>query len=556
MAKTLLVAQREYLENLRTKTFWIGILFMPVLIVVSFTVPFILEKAKDVRRYTVIDHSGWLAESIFRQIEGPDTRKVFEEILARGATGGETTESEAEDPEPKREPRIESPLPPELMQLYPVLSMVDRAGELERLANQIDRLRTPEGSEWLANLPPDLLPPELDIEKAHEAFLETFERLHDWWSELPEEEQESLLGTESPGQYRREVFEDLGEDPLEALNEKLRDGEIFAYFVIAEGVERGQGKSLYVSQNRSDPALRRWFERMAASKIRDRVIEESQVDPRVADLIRNPIDFEETRLSEEGKVEKATGEDTLRQFVPVAFVYLLWIAIFTMAQMLLTNTVEEKSNRILEVLLSSISPLQIMMGKIFGIAATGLTVLGSWVFFLILALKLAPHFFAEAPDFDFMVVIDDPLYLSSFLGYFLLGFLFHASILAGLGSVCTSIKEAQNLMMPVTLLLMLPLLAMLPIAKDPNGTLARVLSFVPPFTPFVMMNRAAGPPELWEYILTTVLMVVSVIGAMWAAARVFRVGILLTGKPPRLFEILRWLRAHVDDMPEIPDHDE
>jgi len=78
--------------------------------------------------------------------------------------------------------------------------------------------------------------------------------------------------------------------------------------------------------------------------------------------------------------------------------------------------------------------------------------------------------------------------------------------------------------------------------RDPNGTLAKVLSYIPPFTPFVMMNRAAGPPETWEYAVTTVLLVASIAAAFWAAAKIFRVGILMTGKPPKLGELWRWVR--------------
>jgi ABC-2 type transport system permease protein len=93
--------------------------------------------------------------------------------------------------------------------------------------------------------------------------------------------------------------------------------------------------------------------------------------------------------------------------------------------------------------------------------------------------------------------------------------------------------------------LMVPLIVMIPIGKDPNGTLAKVMSYVPPFTPFVMMNRAAAPPTMFEYVATTILLLVSVGAAMWAAAKIFRIGVLLTGKPPKIREIFRWIKAPV-----------
>ena len=105
---------------------------------------------------------------------------------------------------------------------------------------------------------------------------------------------------------------------------------------------------------------------------------------------------------------------------------------------------------------------------------------------------------------------------------------------------CNSIKETQNLMTPIILPMMIPLLSMFSIVKDPNGILARILSFIPPFTPFVMMNRAAGPPAAWEYLATTILLLATIVVTLRGTAKVFRIGVLMTGKPPRLLEILRW----------------
>jgi ABC-type Na+ efflux pump permease subunit len=229
----------------------------------------------------------------------------------------------------------------------------------------------------------------------------------------------------------------------------------------------------------------------------------------------------------------------------VAFVYLLWISVFVIAQMLLTNTIEEKSNKIMEVLLSSVSPIQLMAGKIVGIAGTGLTMVVSWVVFFLASVKVMPLLLDQLPDIDFALIARDPIYIASFLAYFILGYLFLAAVLVGIGSVCSSLKEAQNLMGPVTIIMIIPLLAMVPIGQDPNGTIAKVLSYIPPFTPFVMMNRAAGPPAPMEYVVTTILLVVSIAIALWAAAKLFRIGILMTGKPPKPMEILRWIRAPV-----------
>jgi ABC-2 type transport system permease protein len=274
--------------------------------------------------------------------------------------------------------------------------------------------------------------------------------------------------------------------------------------------------------------------------VRARRIEREGIDLKVAGWLQESVLFKARKVDKRGSQVEISSVDTARQWAPMVFVYLLWVAIFTNSQALLTNTIEEKSTRVIEVLLSSVSPFELMAGKIAGMAASGLTVVGTWAICIGIGLAVVPGMLG-GKDASFGGIIVDPLYLLSFLFYFLSGYLLYASLLVGIGSVCNSLKEAQNLMLPIMIPLMLPLMAMVLVSQDPNGTFARVMSFIPLFTPFVMMNRAAGPPPLWEYLATTVLMVVSVYLAVRGAGKVFRIGILMTGKPPRLREIVRWM---------------
>jgi ABC-2 type transport system permease protein len=178
----------------------------------------------------------------------------------------------------------------------------------------------------------------------------------------------------------------------------------------------------------------------------------------------------------------------------------------------------------------------------------------TWVVTALLAAKYVPSMLgAPAGQSDYSALLTDPLLLTSFVIYFLLGYLLYAAILIGIGSVVNTIQEAQALMTPVILVLMLPLLTMVPIGRDPNGAFARVLSYIPTFTPFVMMNRAAGPPAMWEYVATTLLLLGAIAFALWASAKVFRIGILLTGKPPKMGEIVRWVRTPAGAMPVRSD---
>lgn len=330
----------------------------------------------------------------------------------------------------------------------------------------------------------------------------------------------------------------------EALNEAIENAELFAYFVIgAEPVESNDGMR-YVSNNLTDRELLSWFSGHASAEVRTRKLRRENLTEEVANWITRPVEFEGVQIAG-GVEEEVDAQDVVRQWTPVAFVYLLWIAILINTQMLLTNTIEEKSNKLIEVLLSSISPVQLMAGKILGIASTGLLIISAWSLMALFLFVLLPDVANIDLPIDLGEILANPIYLGSFLVYFVLGYLFYAAILVGLGSVCNNLKDAQNLMLPVQLVQMIPIFIMVPIGQDPNGILAKVLSYIPPLTPFVMMNRAAAPPTPFEYVVTTLLLLFSIAAALWFAAKIFRIGILLTGKPPGFMQILRWFRAPV-----------
>jgi len=549
MNKTFLVAMREYVENLKTKAFWLGIMALPVILVLSILVPQWLEKGKDVRYYAVIDNSeSRLLAAIDERSTFPDMEKVL-----RAAVDWHAEESAKFDELPEILRRT-------VIKLKQMIDEHTQSGTAEAAGEAIDKdeftdevikqgaleIAKAVGPEGLAGTAAAGLVSEEILEKVQGVFDEQVKKpIKDWYDNLSPEEAESFRSSLSKSRYARIAIKDDGQDPEEAARKMLNDDELFAFFVIGPDPEKDSEGCKYVSNNQTDDSLLNWFKRLANEEVRFRRIQSSAIDKQTADWIQAPLRFSSKQVSEAGEEEIVEKGDVVRQWAPVVFVYLLWISIFTITQMLLTNTIEEKSNKIMEVLLSSVSPLQLMAGKIIGIACTGLTMVVSWVIFFLACLKCMPLFLDHMPDLDLSLIARDPVFLASFLGYFILGYLLLSAILVGIGSVCNSLKEAQNLMAPVTIILIVPLLAMVPIGQDPNGTIAKFLSYIPPFTPFVMMNRAAGPPTTMEYVVTTILLVISIVVALWAAAKVFRIGVLLTGKPPKMREIFKWLRAPV-----------
>src|SRR5262249_7920135 len=161
------------------------------------------------------------------------------------------------------------------------------------------------------------------------------------------------------------------EEQVRNLNDKVRDGSLFAYFVLdrdpVKRTDKGTEGLEYVSNNLTDSDLTNWYADAMTQVVRRARIAEASISPAIAEGIQEHIRFKPRQVSATGTTEDVHKEDQAGKWAPVGFVYLLWIAVFTAAQMLLTNTVEEKSNRIIEVLLSSVSPGELMTGKIWGI---------------------------------------------------------------------------------------------------------------------------------------------------------------------------------------------
>jgi ABC-type Na+ efflux pump permease subunit len=266
---------------------------------------------------------------------------------------------------------------------------------------------------------------------------------------------------------------------------------------------------------------------------------ESIVDARVrhADLDREYIDsltrvgrVRSTTVTEEG--EKETNE-VLNMLLPAAFMLLLFASVMTGGQSLMISTVEEKSSRVVEVLLSAVSPMQLMTGKILGQMCVGFVILAVYAGMGMSALLA----FA-------MLGLLDPWLIFYLVVFYLIAYFVVASMLGAVGAAVNEIREAQSLMGPVMMTLMVPWLLWLPISRDPNSTFAVVTSFLPPINPFVMLIRMASttPPPLWQVWLSILVGAVSVYVALWFAAKVFRIGLLMFGKPPTFKTLVRWVR--------------
>jgi ABC-type Na+ efflux pump permease subunit len=220
-------------------------------------------------------------------------------------------------------------------------------------------------------------------------------------------------------------------------------------------------------------------------------------------------------------------------FLPGAFAALLFIGVMTGGQSLLTSTVEEKSSRVIEIILSAVSPMELMAGKLLGQMAVSLLALSVYIALgMLLLLSFA------------MFSLFNPWLLLYLVIFFLIAYFVIGAMMMTVGAVVNDMREAQSMMMPIMLLIMLPWIFWLPISREPNSAFSTAVSFIPPVNTFTMLLRmtSSTPPPYWQVWLSIAIGIASVVGVVWCAAKVFRIGLLMYGKPPDVPTMLRWIR--------------
>ncbi len=528
MIRVWRVAVREYLENTKTKGFWIGIIMFPAMLLIFSQVPqFLEEKATPTRHFVVVDRSEEFGTFVTQAVDAQNRKKELEGLVKF-----------------MRKQRPEEAPPVDAKALF---EQIDQQMEIMG-ASPLDTGGMSGGDllkqDFGAMFPDEVYDDEKTFDFTKKALLAAlpegspeFEPPRPRFVEvgLPEGVSLDMSDAEIEEKLRPYLTGDedlvLGED---------RE-ELFALIIIPADIEESRRGLRYWSKTLTDTDLDSATRRHIAAEIRKREYTRRGVKPEVVAEVE-AITVGSVALNPKKALgeEKVSIVDTIRQWAPSAFVYLLWISIVTTAQMLLNNMIEEKSNRVVEVLLSSVTPGELLRGKLFGIAMLGLTMISAWLLSLILILQWKAGPQAEWAVSAIKVVVT-PEMLIPFIVYFVLGYLIYAAIFASIGSVCNTIKDSQNFMGPVMMVLMVPMVTMIFIPRDPNGTLATILSWIPLYTPFVMMNRVAGDPPMFDVIGTMVLLLVSVVIMLWASGRIFRVGMLRTGQPPKILELIRWV---------------
>jgi ABC-2 type transport system permease protein len=359
---------------------------------------------------------------------------------------------------------------------------------------------------------------------------------------------EDKAGGEKPEERRRRNarFDLLIEPPAadhaaqrRDLDRRVLDEKIDAWIWISPQ-SLTENKVEYHAKSVSNFLTQEVLERHLSEAVRQVRLRDAGLDPVQVGRLTHGVDLSTQRVSEEGS--RAEGG-----LAGAAFAYILFLMLYMMitlwGQQVMTGVLEEKGTRIIEVLVSTVKPLDLMLGKLVGICMLGLTQLGIWMTLLLvitgpgmLAAMAGVPAEVTLPNFTLAMAFN-------FVLLFALGFFVFATFYAAVGAAFNNLQEAQQVAGILVFFLVLPLFVAARVINDSDSTLAVAMSLVPIFAPLVMALRVAiQMPPVWQLLLCYALLLAFIAVMVWVCARVYRVGILMYGKKPTVQEIWRWIR--------------
>ncbi len=466
MKRALLIARREYLAYARTVGFWLSLLALPFFAVLGGSVPFLMERSEPISQVVLVEDPG----------EGPSLTAAVRAAMDRAALGRQAQALRAAA-------RIEAG--PDAAD--GVRDMAEREGyeaglaELRRVApHAAAGFSTPR--ERIRIIDP--APAELT----------------------------ALASAQDPAAVLGPWFE----------GERLLPGEVRLDSAVILNRVEGAPSAVVWSRRATDDTVEDAV-RAALVEVNRR---EALTGAGVANAVVDDVQRFRPQVQLFSPASVSGGEVSLRDRLPgiigLALGFLLWSLVVTGASMLMNSVMEEKANKVMEVLMSSASSTEILAGKVLGVAALTGTVLLAW------GAMGAAGFAALIPEIGAdvaAVLMKDGLLLYLF-AYLAGGYLMYAVMFAAIGAFCETPREAQTLIGPIMMILIVPLLVMQLAMRNPDAMVVKVLSWVPLFTPFLMSARAPSGPPLVEILGTMAGMLVTVVVITWLAGRAFRAGAL------------------------------
>jgi ABC-2 type transport system permease protein len=353
------------------------------------------------------------------------------------------------------------------------------------------------------------------------------------------EDTEFLHFTTIPGLEANNLSKDFSQSPYYAL--LYIEGDKFTLY-------SSQQISLSVSND---------IQRQLEQIIEINNLKEAGIDLQIIKDAKTKIEITTKLVDEDGSSTNSHSEASMG----IGFIsgILIYMFIFMYGTMVMRGVIEEKTSRIVEVIISSVKPFQLMMGKILGVALVGLTQFTLWILLTIIISTVAELTFLDASSVaNEMSTSEQSIILAqlasvtgginltqiflSFIFYFLAGYLMYSSLFAAVGSAVDAEADTQQFILPITMPLILSFILIQPIMDSPDGTLAFWMSIIPFTSPVIMMVRLPFGVDSWELLLSMGVLVSTFIATTWLAGRIYRIGILMYGKKASYKELWKWVR--------------
>jgi ABC-2 type transport system permease protein len=344
---------------------------------------------------------------------------------------------------------------------------------------------------------------------------------------------------------------------IDELRNETLNGAINGYILLPEGLLDGSRNAELFNTGSGGITLLGEVRDNMRSAVREELLARTAVTDEIKAIFELRPGLDSKRISAEGDSEVNEGVTFIIAYI---MGFAIYMAMFSYGALIMQSVLEEKTNRIMEIIVSSAKPMELLLGKVVGIVALGLTQITIWfIAFSGITAVVGPIALmmgagvpdasaiaaqsATTPSADFAVPEISASIWIFFAVFYVLGFLMYGGIFAAVGAAADSPQDTQQLALPIYIPIMIPIFLMMPVITDPHSSLAIISSMIPFFSPILMMGRiAVTDVPLWQSLGSIALMIVTFLALMWMSGKIYRVGVLMYGKKVSIAEVVRWLR--------------
>lgn len=487
---------REYLDAVSSKVFWISVIATPILIVGMIIFVAYMIGQESAKPYVVIDKTGWVAQAIRQKIQAQDMHM----LIARGPS--------------------ESGL---MMSTLPEIAAAENPRKDEIIEEASFLV-----AEWLTERSIEPLSSRMSIGSRFAA---------EWTANYALiKEQPGLSHTRYPERFIAQTDETT-------LWNLINSDQLWGYFVLAGDIVGGESELQYASSNLAKHDLRNFYENFLRQIVRTERVKQSGIDPEVISWITSRPTFAQATIDESGDTRQAKDTELIAPYIPMGLLYIMWFMLFVPMMSNMNATLEDRNNKVMEVMLSALDATGLLYGKIVASMLSTVTMVLVWASIVAVALAAVVALSPFPIPTDEIFEVLPPFLFVQFVVYLLLAYALFAPLICAIGANCNSAKETQPLIAPLTILLVFPLAIMFFVVQDPEHILPSVMTFVPIWTPFMLMLRAASEVPVMTYVIALSMCFATIVLFHFAAVRLFERGVLKEGPSPTLFQVVKLLKG-------------